>query len=58
MQQASAKKVFSPPTVSNREFKQEKLPPTEDYRERLFALEEAGEPQIKAMVNFFLIIFQ
>ena len=43
MHQASAKKVFSPPTVSDREFKQEKLPPTEDYRERLFALEAAGE---------------
>ena len=43
MQQASPNQVFTPPSVSAREFKRESLPPTEDYREHLLELEKEGE---------------
>ena len=42
MQQASQDQVFTPPSVSSREFKRESLPPTEDYREHLLELEKEG----------------
>ena len=47
MQQTIAKKEFTPPNVSSREFKRDNLPPTEDYREQLFALEKAGELEVQ-----------
>ena len=47
MQQTSADKVFNPPTLSSREFKRDNPPPTEDYREKLFELEKAGELEVQ-----------
>ena len=46
MQQTSANKAFTPPNVSSREFKRDKSPPTDDYREKLFELEKAGELEL------------
>ena len=43
MQQTIAKKEFTPPNVLSREFKRDNPPPTEDYREQLFALESGWE---------------
>ena len=42
MQQASPNQVFTPPSVSAREFKRESLTLTEDYREHLLELEKEG----------------
>ncbi len=47
MQQASQDQVFTPPSVSSREFKRESLPPTEDYREHLLELEKEGELEVQ-----------
>ena len=47
MQQTLAKKEFTPPNVSSREFKRDKTPPTDDYREKLFELEKAGELEVQ-----------
>ena len=47
MQQASQDQVFTPPSVSNREFNGESLPPTEDYREHLLELEKEGELEVQ-----------
>ena len=47
MQQTSANKAFTPPNVSSREFKRDKPPPTDDYREKLFELEKAGELEVQ-----------
>ena len=47
MQQASPNQVFTPPSVSAREFKRESLPPTEDYREHLLELEKEGELEVQ-----------
>ena len=47
MQLASANKAFTPPNVSSREFKRDKPPPTDDYREKLFELEKAGELEVQ-----------
>ena len=47
MQQTSANKAFIPPNVSSREFKRDKPPPTDDYREKLFELEKAGELEVQ-----------
>ena len=54
MQQVSSNEVFTPPTVSTREFKREKLPPTEDYREHLFELEREGELEIQRVPEPFV----
>ncbi len=47
MQQASPNQVFTPPSVSAREFKRESIPPTEDYREHLLELEKEGELEVQ-----------
>ncbi|MEL0181309.1 MAG: heterodisulfide reductase-related iron-sulfur binding cluster, partial [Deltaproteobacteria bacterium] len=47
MQQASQDQVFTPPSVSSREFKRESFPPTEDYREHLLELEKEGELEVQ-----------
>ncbi len=47
MQQTAANKAFTPPNVSSREFKRDKPPPTDDYREKLFELEKAGELEVQ-----------
>ena len=47
MQQTAVNKTFTPPNVSSREFKRDKPPPTDDYREKLFELEKAGELEVQ-----------
>ena len=54
MQQTIAKKEFTPPNVLSREFKRDNPPPTEDYREQLFALEKAGELEVQRVHEPFV----